>query len=802
MNSNYTGGSAPTLAFDINLKDTEVSEFPNSFIVEISNSDSKILPFGYSAILNFGRSDIDTNTDTDTDTNTDTNTGTSTNTDTNTSTGTNTGTEPKATIKINSLLADFPVTESTIELEFSKDVPWVQNDMTKITIDNNAEITGCVYNNKILTLSLKNRLSYDSTYKINISNLDYAENNSFTITTEGKATVSLKSASENFPVSGTSIELEFSKEIPWNIDNISKITIDNDVTITGGQYLNKVLALSFSGRLNYSKNYKVTVADLEGVIDNNQLSFTTQSLSVTPAVSSTNQNIAPNTDGELTILQPKFFIDYGKVIANAELAINSIKFNDGALPQSCNVSFDAATQTLTIEFTEDLAKYTEYQLSVVSFNDDDGAIINQTTSPMKFMTIFPDEILGNGTQEAPFLIFTEAQLKQLNETTPVNYQSGDFYFKQMLNITLTSNWLPIGNDSNAFIGKYDGNNKFISNLKFNIEENKVGLFGAITNSTIANLTLKDVNVKGGYQYTGALVGYSDNSLIENINISDNFTVTNLEEDCGGLVGYSKDSTIRNISGTGNISMIGWFNCGIIAGTSKDSDISNVLLNGILKVTAHDFYGAGGLVGRVSNTSEHIFENCSVVSDDTGYVEGDHEVGGLIGVSSNKLSVSKCYAKIPINGNRNAGGLIGLTTGCNLSNSYSDSSLTASNNISSIGGLIGSGTCNIANSYAAGSIRLNYTKASFVGVIVGNLSNTSSVSNTFSAMGISVTDGYAPTAPEHYQPSDINIPLWYQNSAYSNNNSGTSYVSNGYMEVLNWDSDVWDNLIEGSRPRLK
>ena len=71
------------------------------------------------------------------------------------------------------------------------------------------------------------------------------------------------------------------------------------------------------------------------------------------------------------------------------------------------------------------------------------------------------------------------------------------------------------------------------------------------------------------------------------------------------------------------------------------------------------------------------------------------------------------------------------------------------------------------------------------------------------MGISVADGYAPTSSDHYAPSDVNIPLWWlKNSNYIFNTSGTNYVSEGYKESLNWDSDVWDNLTEGALPTLK
>ncbi|MBQ2593226.1 MAG: hypothetical protein II567_08105, partial [Candidatus Riflebacteria bacterium] len=484
----YTSGFSPTISFDINLEDIEVSKFPNSFIVEISNSDSKILPFAYSSILSFGIKDTETSTDTETETETETNT----NTDTNTGTGTSTGVDTKATIKLNSPAADYPVTESTIELEFSSDVPWVQNDLTKITIDNNAEISNCSYNNKKLTLTLKNRLNYTSTYNVRVSNLSYAEDNSFTFTTEEKATVSLKSVASDFPIKDSPIELEFSKDIPWSVQYAEHISVDNGVNITSYQYNNKVLTLGFSGKLNYSKTYKVSVAEFEAAVKNDNLSFTTKSLNVTPVISSASQNVAPNTDDMFTVLQPKFFVNFGKVIANSDLAKNSIKLNGAALPQSCRITFDAASQTATIQFTENLEYYKEYQLSITGYTDDDGGEINSTVTALTFTTNYPEEIIGEGTQESPYLIFNETHLRKLNETTPVNYLGGNVYFKQMMNISLNDDWTPIGDDSNPFIGHYDGNDKFISGIRFNNgSADYVGFFGKVSNSTIASLTLKD-----------------------------------------------------------------------------------------------------------------------------------------------------------------------------------------------------------------------------------------------------------------------------------------------------------------------
>ena len=75
LSSNYTAGFAPSITFAVNLKNVKESDFPTDFIVELSNSDSKTLPFAYSSILSFSKesdSSSETNSDTDTETNSDT----------------------------------------------------------------------------------------------------------------------------------------------------------------------------------------------------------------------------------------------------------------------------------------------------------------------------------------------------------------------------------------------------------------------------------------------------------------------------------------------------------------------------------------------------------------------------------------------------------------------------------------------------------------------------------------------------------------------------------------------------------
>jgi filamentous hemagglutinin family protein len=111
---------------------------------------------------------------------------------------------------------------------------------------------------------------------------------------------------------------------------------------------------------------------------------------------------------------------------------------------------------------------------------------------------------------------------------------------------------PIGDYTNRFTGKFDGNNKTISGLTINRAGTSfVGLFGGLGGgSLVGNLGLVGGSVKGG-TYTGALAG-----IVEQSNISNSYSTASVigYASTGGLVGYQSDSasSITNSYATGSV----------------------------------------------------------------------------------------------------------------------------------------------------------------------------------------------------------------------------------------------------------
>ena len=216
---------------------------------------------------------------------------------------------------------------------------------------------------------------------------------------------------------------------------------------------------------------------------------------------------------------------------------------------------------------------------------------------------------------------------------------------------LFGGWEPIL----AFSGVFDGSGHTISNLFISGLSDSVGLFGSTTSSSISNLILDDVDIRGG-NYVGGLVG-SFSGIISNSSVEG---VVSGISNVGGLIGYQSSGTITSSSSSGDVS-----------GTSN----------------------IGGLVGY---QNYEIFSNCNSSANVSG---GDY-LGGLVGYQASG-TVSSCYSTGDVSGGSYLGGLVGFISGT-IDNSYSTSSVSGSGYTR--GGLVGdSFNGYVVNSYAMGLV---------------------------------------------------------------------------------------------------
>ena len=380
---------------------------------------------------------------------------------------------------------------------------------------------------------------------------------------------------------------------------------------------------------------------------------------------------------------------------------------------------------------------------------------------------------GFGTSANPYTITNWTQLQNINNS---NILTSEYYFNLLNNLSsstsdytnLASNtangglgWNPIGDNTNRFIGIFDGKGFTISNLYINRpSQNNVGLFGYINRlATIKNIGLKDVNITGK-NYTGALLGNNFEGTITNSYATGNVTG---KTQIGGLVGYN-DGTISNSYATGSVN--GDYSIGGLVGFNFDGIISNSYATG--SVVGTDF--VGGLIGSNYGTITNSYA--------TGSVNGNSEVGGFVGYNRYG-TITNSYATGSVTGTIKVGGLMGINDYGTITNSYATGTANGNDNVGGLVGLNYDGT--ITNSYASGTANGNTNVGGLVGL---NIFGGGTISNSFYDKTKNPNSNVLGIGKTTAELEDINT---FKNAGWSitADNSlakGTPILKNGYWVI--------------------
>lgn len=336
---------------------------------------------------------------------------------------------------------------------------------------------------------------------------------------------------------------------------------------------------------------------------------------------------------------------------------------------------------------------------------------------------------GTGTEADPFIISSPNHLAYLAQQVNASNTYAGVYFKQTQDFNLNSKtWTSIGTSSYKFEGNYDGNGKYISNLK-NI------LFGYIKNSEIKNLTLQgnDLNmqslaVSGVYSVDGA------SSLVKTtagacriINCHNRINITSYTNSCGGLVTTAGGTSLEMISCTNS----GTFGC------HNNNGSTNITL------------AFGGLIAT-SNVENLQLTSCGNTggfsfSRATSQQGATLIVGGLVGrISSGNATINQCYSNAA------------LTPSIPQYVSYQGAG--------HIVGYIESGSCTIQRSYGIGGA---------TGFLVGSRNNGSDVS----AEGCYV------------RGSGCNFFMTTMTSCYYVGSTGAWSVGSSSNKIYSWPSNT-------------
>lgn len=207
-----------------------------------------------------------------------------------------------------------------------------------------------------------------------------------------------------------------------------------------------------------------------------------------------------------------------------------------------------------------------------------------------------------------------------------------------------SAWTPIGTAERPFKGELDGNGFVITGLSVNAGNGCAGLFGALEDALIHDLTLCDVNVTGG-GYTGGFAGKITGGKIYDIAVTG---AVRGGDNTGGIFGAMDRAELLNAYTTASVS--GTTNVGGIAGSFSYTETVGQISNCYSAGTISGSGSAGGICGTVSYT-----ETASV-SEETGLgTEAEAHTTGIqyayyladsssnaLGTTDNKVTV-KTYA---------------------------------------------------------------------------------------------------------------------------------------------------------------
>ena len=310
---------------------------------------------------------------------------------------------------------------------------------------------------------------------------------------------------------------------------------------------------------------------------------------------------------------------------------------------------------------------------------------------------------GTGTESDPYQIADGAQLAYLANNVNGGESYADTYFVLTADIDLgNKNWKPIGIDSNAFAGTFDGKGYTISKISIGtestpFESDVFGLFGE-TSGKISNLNLNGVTIcgtaKNGSGYViglaGALAG-SAGGPIENCHVT-NLSMTMNTPDSGGTLAY-------------------WIG-GLVGALGKRQHIEECSAVGTIKELSGKG-SIGGLIGELGQAAKITYSHADVALDVKSDYPGGADVGGLIGKGNgdadSETLISNCYATGNVTGGAYSGGFAGSLWGLNIKNCYATGDVTGA--FASMATFAGT---DASAGYAYGSVTNCYTTGSTTG----------------------------------------------------------------------------------------
>ena len=335
--------------------------------------------------------------------------------------------------------------------------------------------------------------------------------------------------------------------------------------------------------------------------------------------------IAANGSGLYITGSQMYPADYGKLFANGGSVDGDVVLGD-TTDGPCTITGSGRTV-----FN---GKVTVTPGSTIESGTFNGEVINNgTITGGTFnggITGTPALVTGSGTETDPYQISTATGLKWFRDiVNGANGQTQNLGACAVLtkDIDLGNEaWTPIGKDNdNAYTGTFEGQGHTISGLNISSNLTYVGLFSAVKDGTIRNLTVEgnvSSNSSGGA--AGGIVGCALNATIENCSNHCN-VAGNSSDVAGGIAGFNiEGAKIIDCYNVGKITL----NKLVIGGIAGNN--SGTISNCYNVSTLPDQPAVGQIVGDNFGT----VENCYYLN-----TANNQAVGNFAGTVTNTTSKS-------------------------------------------------------------------------------------------------------------------------------------------------------------------
>lgn len=253
-------------------------------------------------------------------------------------------------------------------------------------------------------------------------------------------------------------------------------------------------------------------------------------------------------------------------------------------------------------------------------------------------------------------------------------------------------WTPIGSGMSAgYSGDFDGNGKYIKNLKVNVTADNAGFFGGLAQGAkVYDVKFSNATITGdGSSYAGVVAGASL-GIIDNCNVSGSTVTGNW---AGAITGNNSvqvnNSNVQDVTINGNYA-------GGISGISHGKIEYCTVSGKESQITATGSSNrAGGIVGATSQeggvtTSGRVMKcavnGVSISGNWSGGIAGENGFGTVAQCVVNDCKITHD----PSSNNAYLGGVVGYNARGEVVASYSANSTVGADNLTSeaIGGIVG------------------------------------------------------------------------------------------------------------------